>query len=280
MYKTGEWLQRALGLLESSDVPSARLDALILLEDALNKDRAYLLAHPEIIISQDVSEKLEKQIIRRAAHEPLAYIRGKCEFYGREFHVSPATLQPRPETETMVTLLSNLIKGGWFKVEGGVADLGTGSGCLAITAKLEWPELEVFATEIQPEALKIAKKNAHDLKADVNFFQGNLLEPLYTLNPSPSTLLCNLPYVPNKHTINQAAMQEPAIAIFGGEDGLDVYRVLFKQISEGTLSPMFVLTESLPFQHQDLSEIAHASNYSCIGEEDFIQVFQSDPKIR
>lgn len=280
MYLTQQWLEQAVELLESSQVPSARLDALILLEDAIGKDRSYLLAHPELEIDPAMAHKLEKQLVRRAAHEPLAYIRGRCEFYGREFQVSHATLQPRPETETMITLLSNLIKGGWFKVEGGIADLGTGSGCLAITAKLEWPELEVYATEIQPEALKIAKKNAHDLKADVNFFQGNLLEPLYTLNPSPFTLLCNLPYVPNKHTINQAAMQEPAIAIFGGEDGLDVYRVLFKQISEGTLSPMFVLTESLPFQHQELSEIAHASNYSCIGEEDFIQVFQSDTKVR
>ena len=253
-----------------ADIPTARLDALVLLEDATGKDRSWLLAHPELRITRSHLVKLNGWVERRAGHEPLAYIRGKSEFYGREFLVTPATLQPRAETETMIDLL----KGSGFTGlrESVIVDVGSGSGCIAITAKLEFPEAKVYATEINKDALIIAKKNAKNLEADVTFLQGNLLQPYWALSPGPSplALLCNLPYVPNAHTINQAAMQEPRVAIFGGEDGLDLYREMFEQIDkasgftglrESVGKPKYIFTESLPFQHEKLAEIAEKHGY-------------------
>lgn len=262
---TSNWLSFAEQKLK--DIPTARLDALVLLEDALQKDRSYILAHREQELDADLLRKLNQRIERRAKHEPLAYIRGKSEFYGREFLVSSDTLEPRPETETMIEQLKKL----GVKT---VCDVGTGSGCLAITAKLEMPTTKVLAIEINDEALKIAKQNAAKLHAEVEFFNGNLLEPIK--NKEIDVLLCNLPYVPDSHTINEAAMHEPKIAIFGGADGLDLYRQLFLQIEKRTQKPKYILTESLPFQHHGLASIARNYGYVLQKTDDFIQVFQMD----
>ena len=266
---TSSYLKQATKKL--ADIPTARLDALVLLEDATGKDRAWLLAHPEFELSDKIATLLHQQIEKRANHTPLAYIRGKSEFYGREFLVTPDTLQPRAETETMIDLL----KGSDFRTQGSViVDVGSGSGCIAITAKLEFPETQVYATEINKAALDIAKKNAKMLGAEIEFFEGNLIEPL-PASLSPSILLCNLPYVPDGHTINQAAMQEPKVAIFGGEDGLDLYREMFKQIEKLPVKPEYIFTESLPFQHEELAKIAKNHGYEQTTEEDFIQVFHA-----
>lgn len=257
--------------LKIAGIATARLDTLILVEDAVKKDRAWLLANPEFKLTKGQENILNKQIERRLGHEPLAYIRGKSEFYGREFLVTPATLQPRPETETMIDILKRLNRAENMVL----ADIGTGSGCIAITAKLEWPDAEVYATEINEDALKIAEKNAKKLGAEVGFYKGNLLQPLQK-NPEINILLCNLPYVPDGHTINQAAMQEPKIAIFGGPDGLDLYRELFDQVSKIATKLQFIFTESLPFQHEALTAIAKQGGFHQTDEEDFIQVFQPD----
>lgn len=253
-------------------IQTSRLDTLILLEDITGKDRAWLLAHPEFELKPIAIKKLQAMLERRAGHEPLAYIRGKSEFYGREFFVTADTLQPRPETETMIELLKKLKPTSKLII----ADIGTGSGAIAVTVKLEWPGIEVHATEINKAALKIAKQNAQNLKANIAFYDGNLLEPLSAHHIKPSFLLCNLPYVPDSHTINQAAMQEPKIAIFGGPDGLRLYRQLFDQVKSMSTKPSYILTESLPFQHQALIDVARKASYHQTQANDFIQVFESD----
>lgn len=279
-----ECLGNSCKKLKSVGIQTARLDSLILLEDILGKDRSWLLAHPDHIVRGSTSHKLQEQIERRARHEPLAYIRGKSEFYGREFLVTPDTLEPRPETETMVDLLKYIVRGpsshnsrgSLMLAEDGpltMVDVGTGSGCIAITAKLEFPELKVFATEINTSALKIAQKNTKKLGADVTFHQGNLLEPIKPAADGSWILLANLPYVPDSHTINEAAMFEPKVAIFGGADGLDLYRQLFEQIKDLTDVPAHILTESLPFQHKELIQIAKYAGYKLELSEDFIQLF-------
>lgn len=270
-----EWLAENTKRLEKANIATARLDALILLEDATGKDRARLLAHSDEILSVMILSQLQVAIERRTRHEPLAYIRCKSEFYGREFKVTPATLQPRPETETMIELLLRQVKSKKLTA-GSIVDVGTGSGCLAITAKLELPERIVIATDINTDALGVARQNSQKLGADVEFYQGNLLQPLIglqSLTLSPFIVLANLPYVPDNHTINQAAMQEPRTAIFGGPDGLDLYRELFRQLESGEWQVMNILTESLPFQHKALEQIANAAGFKLTQTEDFIQAF-------
>ena len=274
--KQSEWLKQAINTLETAVIDTARLDALVLLEDATGKDRAWLLAHPEFELDDKIATLLQLQIEKRAQHTPLAYIRGTSEFYGREFMVTHDTLQPRAETETMIDALRALTDSKQLTVNSlTIVDIGTGSGCLAITAKLEFPETEVYATEINQAAMKIAKQNAQNLHTNVTFLQGNLLEPYTSLmtHHESFVLLCNLPYVPDNYEINQAAAHEPRIALFGGKDGLDLYRDLFTHINAATNKPAYILTESLPFQHEALEAIAKKYGYIELTEQDFIQVF-------
>lgn len=266
----GEWLKYATRILAGSGIATARLDSLILLEDTLKKDRAYLLAHPELEIDPNSAKILAEYLGRREKHEPLAYIRGRSEFYGRDFLVTPSTLQPRPETETMIRLLLSLK----LPKKVTLADVGTGSGALAITAKLELPHIVVHATEIQPDTLIVAQKNRDMHAVKVDMHAGNLLEPL--MNTNIDVILANLPYVPDSHTINEGAMQEPAIAIFGGKDGLHLYREMFNQIQNLVHKPMYILAESLPFQHEELILVAQKSGYKLDQAEDFIQLFRAN----
>ncbi len=280
MSKISSWLEQAGRKLTAKDVPTARLDCLVLLEDLLGKDRAHLLAHPELELTNEQERVLNEQIERRSKHEPLAYIRGKSEFYGREFMVNAHTLEPRSETETMLTLLKKQIEDWRLRNEDNeltLVDVGTGSGAIAVTAKLEFPQSRVIATDISQKCLETAQQNANNLNADVTFFLGNLVEPL--LDPqssvlSPLAILANLPYVPDSHTINKAAMFEPRLAIFGGADGLDLYRELFAQIDRQEHKPQYILTEALPFQHKDLALIAKSHGYTLAKTDDFIQLFK------
>lgn len=264
MMNIEQWLRQTEEKLKKVGIGSAYLDSLILLEDELGKDRAYILAHPEIELSEDQLATIEKKLKRRLNHEPMAYIRGFSEFYGRKFLIDRRVLEPRPESETMIELLLELPK------PKSVADIGTGSGALAITAKLELPNIKILATEIDESALEVAKQNAKKFKVKIDFYLGDLLAPL---NNSSEVLLANLPYVPDGWKINEAAAMEPRVAIFGGKDGLDLYRRLFEEIKSLDNKPKFILTESLPPQHESLSQVASKYGYRLKQSSDFIQVF-------
>jgi release factor glutamine methyltransferase len=271
------YMQKTQRRLEKAGIGTARLDCLVLLEDATGKDRAYLLAHPERPLQGATLKKLEQQIERRAQHVPLAQIRGKTEFYGREFIITPDVLEPRPESETMIELAKEIYRVAPCNrgEKCAIVDLGTGSGALAITAKLELPNSEAIATDIDKRCLKVAETNATKHKTDITFYDGDLLGALPpTVYGLPSIFLCNLPYVPNNFTVNKAALAEPKHAIYGGKDGLDLYRRLFEQISSSTTKPLYVLTESLPPQHTKLAKIAVKAGYKQTRVDDFIQVFK------
>jgi release factor glutamine methyltransferase len=273
----GEWLRAASKRLEAAGIGTARLDLLVLLEDCLGINRARLLAEPDMELSMAQTTKLEKLLKRRAAHEPLAYIRGKTEFYGRDFVITPAVLEPRPESETMIDIFKVLAKGGLLsqKEPGSglplrIADVGAGSGALGITAALEAPNTIVELLDIDPDTLKVAKTNVDKFTLSIRVVRSNLLEQSAR---DYDVLLCNLPYVPDDYHINQAAGREPRIAIFGGQDGLDLYRRLFQQVSELPKQPLYILTESLPPQHAALQAIARRHGYELTKTDDFIQLF-------
>jgi len=269
--KVSDWLQQAQRSLEAAEIGTARLDALVLLEDELNKSRTHLLAHPEIMLTARQIKVLTHQLARRTTHEPLAYIRGKTEFYGREFIVTPAVLEPRPESETMIDLLKKYAQAALPGSPSVIADVGCGSGALGITAKLEIPSAQVDMLEIDPAAQRIAQKNVIKFATSISVIASNLLADAPR---NYDILLCNLPYVPDEFHINKAAMAEPRIAIFGGSDGLDVYRQMFAQIQNLQQKPLLILCESLPPQHEALGTVAGSAGYSLEEAADFIQVFR------
>ncbi len=269
------WLRPAVHQLQSAGIGTARLDALVLLEDVTEHDRSYLLAHPELELFAAQEAELQKLLTRRAQHEPLAYVRGHTEFYGRTFVINCDVLEPRPESETMIELLKALVEDGLVgQVIGGpltIADIGTGSGALGITAALEVPQAQVSLLDIDPKALMVAKMNVDKLTPSVSVAESDLLTQT---NQDYTVLLCNLPYVPDDYQINIAASHEPAIAIFGGPDGLDLYRRLFVQIEQLANRPLYIITEALPPQHAALQVIAAQAAYSLAQTQDFIQVFR------
>jgi release factor glutamine methyltransferase len=264
-------LKKAVTKLERAGIGTARLDALVLLEDVTGRDRAWLLAHMETEILSSQLATLENLISRRARHEPLAYVRGRTEFYGRDFVITPAVLEPRPESETMIDCLKdlchNVLPAG---SEWRVADVGAGSGALGITAALELPECSIELIEIDPQAAKVAKMNVDKFTLDIKVQISDLFE---RARQNYDILLCNLPYVPDDYSINLAASHEPRIAIFGGPDGLDVYRRLFEQLRDEIKSPLYLLSEAMPPQHNALADIASQSGYTLQKTDDFIQVF-------
>ncbi len=266
-----KWLTESTNKLKRVGIATARLDCLVLLEDTISINRSLILAHPEYLLQTKVLKQLNDQIARRQLHEPLSYIRGKAEFYGREFQIDHRVLEPRPESETIIDLLKQLPPSNKIII----TDIGTGSGALAITVKLEFPKTQVIATDIDPGCLKLARINAQKLHTVIRFQLGDLLYPLTKINFQQLIVLCNLPYVPNNFQINPAALREPRQAIFGGQDGLDIYRRLFLQLLGFNNLPVIVLTESLPSQHLVLSAIAKESNYRLQKSEGFIQQFSN-----
>jgi release factor glutamine methyltransferase len=264
--KIGKILKNGERRLGKAGIGSARLDVLILLEDALRKDRSWILAHPEHEISDGAARRLERRVERRATHVPLAYIRGHSEFFGRSFKVNRHVLEPRPESETMVEQLKKLK----LPAKPAIADIGTGNGAIGITAALELPGSIVDLYDISSGATAVAKHNVHLHELRLHVRKMNLLSR--PLRPYDA-VLANLPYVPEHWKINEAAMAEPKIAIFGGKDGLDIYRKLFTQLQRFTWQPRYVLTEALPPQHEALAAIAGLHRFTLKQSADFIQIF-------
>jgi release factor glutamine methyltransferase len=265
-----EFLRDATAALQGAGIASARLDCLLFLEDVLHRDRAYILAHPEAIITTQIYE-LNKKIAQRKRHIPMAYIRGTVLFYGREFMVNEGVLVPRPESETMIDML----KGSDLTTPPGtllhIADIGTGSGCLGLTAALEVPHVQADLYDISNDALTVATSNARSLGIQPQLFLEDLLSQAHCRRYD--VILANLPYVPNDLPINIAAQHEPKIALFAGTDGLDTYRRFWEQMAQLQRQPRFVFTESLIIQHTLLRQLAAAANYMLVRTQGLIQQF-------
>lgn len=267
------FLREATNQLHMCGIETARLDSLVLLSDELGHDKAWVLAHPDYILQVSVLKKMNTKIAQRSNHIPLAYIRGKSEFYGREFMVNKHVLVPRPESESMIGLLKRFVDPDSRTT---IIDVGTGSGCLAITAKLELPNSTVVALDSSYECLRVAKQNATKLVADITFLESDLLDSMQdsSFKIQDSILLANLPYVPNDYPVNNAAAHEPPLALFGGSDGLKLYRKLFSQAKE--LRVTCIITESLTEQHAGLIKTARENAFRHASTDGFAQLFLAD----
>lgn len=200
-------------------------DIEVLTCHVIQKSRAFLYAHPEYILTTEEQSWLDAAIERRKTGEPIAYIIGKKEFYGREFLVNSATLIPRPETEELVELVKTTIQNHNTKIH----DLGTGSGCIAITLASEGYR-NISASDISPEALLVAKQNAKAHQQEILFVQADLLQGV---SDDIEVLVGNLPYVPLRikdELTTDVKDFEPHLALFSGVDGSDLYRKLGVQL--------------------------------------------------
>jgi release factor glutamine methyltransferase len=259
-----QWLIDATSRLVEAGIPSARLDVLILLSDELEQTKAQILAHDDELLSQEQFDNLEMKLQRRAAREPIAYIRGHQEFYGREFTVTPDVLIPRPETETLIELLETLA----VESPTTLVDIGTGSGAIAITAKLEHPTWQVIATDVSAEALAVAKTNAAHLEADISLRSGTLLGPL---TEPVDIIAANLPYVDLAwERSSPETNYEPALALFADSHGLQLIYDLLDQAPDALTDSGYILLEADPEQHDAIISYARAKSLQHVNTEGYI----------
>jgi release factor glutamine methyltransferase len=254
----------------------ARLDAETLLLHLLAQNRAWLLAHMDDAADSETQAALGALIMRRSIGEPIQYITGHAEFFGLPFAVAPGVLIPRPETEHLVEEVIRLA--GAF-TEPRIADIGTGSGAIAVALANALPDCWITATDLSPQALKIARSNAdrNGVANRIEFLEGDLLAPL--AGRSFSILASNPPYVPLRDRTSLSAevrAYEPHSALFAGDDGLDIYRRLIPDARSLLVAGGWLVME-IGFGQQDAVEkLLLASSYC---EVHFVPDYQGIPRV-
>jgi len=228
-------------LLEDAAVPVPRLTAEVLLSHAVHCERVYLYAHPEQELREVEWLHYGRYLHERMQGKPTQYITKRQEFYGREFRVTPDVLIPRPETEHVVECALKAARGAKT-----ILDVGTGSGALAITLQLE-TGASAFGTDISTGALAVAAGNATQLGARVNFVAADLMDAIG--GHSMDLIVSNPPYVPlteREHLQREVRDFEPAVALFGGESGFELYERIVADAAR-VLRPGGVLVMELGF---------------------------------
>lgn len=252
------WLHHATHSLVGAGISSAKLDAELILSHTIGRPRTYLHAHSDELIGERHLEIANARLQLRIERTPLAYIIGHKEFYGHLFKVTPATLIPRPESEVMIDILLNDERRAQLPLHATrrLVDVGTGSGCLGISAKLALPDMSVTLLDVSRHALQVARDNAANLGADVTVQQSNLLSNY------PFTahyILANLPYVDRSWERSRETNYEPALALFADHGGLALIRRLIAQTPDHLARGGHLLIEADPRQHDDI--VAYAKPY-------------------
>ena len=215
-----QWLNQASSRLSAAGISAFRLECQVIAAHALLVDRTFVLTHPDHEVNELAFERL---LQRRENGEPLAYILGYREFFSRRFRVDPSVLIPRQETEVLVETALE-----FPKEKCRVLDIGTGSGCIAITLKLERPDWEVWATDISSSALQVARENAETLGADISFRHSDLLSQLD--GEKFDLIVSNPPYIGREEVLSMEVKDfEPDSALFAEDNGLALYRLLAVQ---------------------------------------------------
>ena len=254
-------LADAAATLAAAGVEAPEWDAERLLRHVLGWDRAALLASPDRAVPEPEAERFRALLARRAAREPLQYILGTQAFWKHDFLVTPAVLIPRPETELLVETSLELLKGVEAPI---VVDVGTGSGCVALSLALERPDAVVHATDISGQALDVARENARrfDLEGRVAFHQGQLLEPLSGLEGH--LVVSNPPYVDpaeREALAPEVRDHEPERALFPPGDALSVYRRLVPASARLLRAGGALAVEISPSIPRDVARIFAAAGF-------------------
>jgi release factor glutamine methyltransferase len=236
----GDLARRGAGLLSRAGIEQAGLETAWLLEHALRVTPLDLHLHESQIVQGEGLRRAQELLARRAGREPLQYLLGTQEFCGLEFEVEPSVLIPRPETELLVEAAVRCV--GIQPAAGRrpvVADVGTGSGCIAVSLACRLPLAVLYATDRSAESLHVARRNAqrHGVSGQVTFLEGDLLKPLHAREMSGrvDVVVSNPPYIAEREweTLQpEVRLFEPRVALAGGEDGLAVYRRLVEESTE------------------------------------------------
>jgi len=242
-------LNQATKLLTDKKIPSAHLDAELLLLFVLKKTKEFIYTHSEIKLSSAQLQKFNTLVSKRAQHLPLAYLTHQQGFFGLDFWVNQNVLIPRPESEILVEQTLKLVSQFFKNQKVVLADIGTGSGCLAISLEKNLAQAQIYAVDISTTALYVARKNSrrNQTQSKIKFYGGDLLAPLK--NKACDIILANLPYIPRAYAkklnqfYNQGLKYEPGSALYSGADGLEHYRRFFGQIKNLKSKPQFVLIE-------------------------------------
>jgi len=290
-----DWLNNATSRLSDVDITSARLDAEMLLSHAFHKNRTYLHAHDNDHINQKTLIIANNYLAQRLDRTPIAYIIGYKEFYGRKFAVTPETLIPRPESEDIITTLKSILISDSTLSEltpnpqllpstyhlpyttyqlpsttYHLLDVGTGSGCLGITAKLEFPDLDVTLTDISTNALKVAKINAKNLSVKINLVTSDLL---LNYTDKADIIIANLPYVDKLWERSAETNHEPQLAIFAGNHGLALNKNLIERSSNSLTNGGYLIIEADPVQHTELIKYAKKHCFTKTHQLNYIIAF-------
>ena len=247
-------------LTPSSDSP--RLDAEVLLSHVTGKNRTWFMTWPDAQLDASVITRFHELLEQRRNGTPIAYLTGVREFWSRDFQVTASTLIPRPETELLVEMalhFASICPARPLRI----ADLGTGSGAIAVTLALELPDAQVYAVDISPDALAVARHNAERLGArNLEFLQGNWLQPLKEEMPV-DIVVSNPPYIAaaDKH-LNQGDVRfEPRSALVSGADGLDAIRQIIRDTPDRLNREGWLLLEHGYNQGPDVQALLATANF-------------------
>jgi release factor glutamine methyltransferase len=279
-------LKNGIAQLRDADVPSFTLSAELLLLHTLGRDRSWLYAHPEEIVAEADAQRFFDLIARRAAGEPTQYLTGKQEFWGLELEVTPNVLIPRPETEHVIEIaLDRLalreIRAGRPQITTGegllIADIGTGSGCIAIALAKELAAAKIYATDISSAALEVACRNVinHGVLERIYCMESKLLDLFSSAVPEPGRepirldlVVSNPPYIGRREAptlAREVREHEPECALYGGEEGYELYGDLIAQaalhLKPGGILVLELGHDSLPA----VQPLLDAANWTNVG---------------
>lgn len=255
--------------LSEAGIASARLDSELILAHVLRRSREWLLAHDATALTQPQQQQARQLLLQRTRRQPIAYLTGRRDFYGHSFLVNEQVLIPRPESEVILAILDELAQDHHLRT---VLDVGTGSGCLAISIKLAHPDLAVSACDISESALPVARRNAARLLPSgqqVKFYQSDLLSNL-PAGSQFNLIVANLPYLsPVKNGLSPELAYEPAIALYADDDGLSLIKQLITTAPAHLTPRGYLLLEMNTDQIEAVASYATDYRYQVVKQEPF-----------
>ena len=251
-------LNDGVRILESGNIVNSFYEARLLLEYVIHKSKEWIMVHIDDEISDENIKIFNELIKRRISGEPLQYIIGMCCFMGNDFLVNNSVLIPRADTEVWVEKAIDIARGTKMKA---VLDLCTGSGCIGISIKKLLKNIDVYAVDISENALEVARKNAEHNSTPINFIQSDLFSNVSEIEFD--MIVSNPPYIPSNDIkeLDREVLNEPIIALDGGNDGLDFYRKIVSEASMFLKDNGYLVFEFGYNQVDDVADILKQNNF-------------------